>query len=206
MGRWEQFSPKYVCQCFWTNVDVDETLAYVHECQFLLLTVCKRQIKGQTSTSIPQKKPMCLCISYLISYLYNCLAHILLSSEYTLERILIAQESFKIIHIMHMFQRPSGNLSLQKSLEVAHQWASWLLVFLWLLVFNIQYIGQAVQEHIRCKNMWVPSDSKHNTIVIYNPSRRTAGVDLEIIATLSWKLLKSKTLASSNLDNVATML
>ena len=97
MGRWEQFSPKYVWQCFWTNVDVDETLAYVHECQFLLLTVCKRQIKGQTSTSIPQKKPMCLCISYLISYLYNCLAHILLSSEYTLNRILIAQESFKII-------------------------------------------------------------------------------------------------------------
>ena len=33
----------------------------------------------------------------LVHIFYNCLAHILLSSEYTLERILIAQESFKII-------------------------------------------------------------------------------------------------------------
>ena len=137
----------------------------------------------------------------LVHIFYNCLAHILLSSEYTLERILIAQESFKII--LCTCSRNSPGFVSQKSLEVAHQWASWLLVFLWLLVFNIQYIGQAVQEHIRCKNKWVPSDSKHNTIVIYNPSPRTAGVNLEIIATLSWKLLKSKTLASSNLDNVA---
>ena len=53
------------------------------------------------------------------------------------------------------------------SLEEGHQWPSWLLVFLWLL-FNIQYIGEPVQEHIRCKNRWwVLSDSKHNTIELF---------------------------------------
>ena len=53
------------------------------------------------------------------------------------------------------------------SLEEGHQWPCWLLVFLWLL-FNIQYIGEPVQEHIRCKNRWwVLSDSKHNTIELF---------------------------------------
>ena len=33
----------------------------------------------------------------LVHFFYNCVAHILLSSDYTLKRILIAQESFKII-------------------------------------------------------------------------------------------------------------
>ena len=116
----------------------------------------------------------------LVHFFYNCLAHILLSSDYTLRRILIAQESFKII--LCTCSRNSPGFVSQKSLEVAHQWASWLLVFLWLLVFNIQYIGQPVQEHIRCKNKWVPSDSKHNPIAIYSPSPRTAGANLEIVS------------------------
>ena len=83
----------------------------------------------------------------------------------------------RIMHMFHMFQRltfiqhskkiKQMNLSNTRSLLASHQWPSWLLVFLSLpsLQYSI-YRSQPVQEHIRCKNKWVPSsDSKHNTIL-----------------------------------------